>query len=137
MIHSTNAYNANPVDGIILQGRSLVFRQSVPRASVNYQGYSYHYEFLIHGGDLYACIHCAHHNPSVNLKGFFDSFFSTVIQPRLIKAGFPTVHTVPIPGLPPNSHVINIPCLKYGEEYGESNGNLMRQLITAIIRINP
>ncbi|MBK7171634.1 MAG: hypothetical protein IPH84_00065 [Bacteroidales bacterium] len=128
MLQSTNEYNLNPAHGITLGGTSAVFKQSSPIQSEKFPGSSYHYEFMLNGGNLYACLHCAHHSPHHNLSLLIRSLIPLIAK-RLAHNDIIGFDHVPITGLPPATHVVNILVRKYGAEYPAQNAEIMRHLI--------
>jgi hypothetical protein len=134
MILSTNEYNLNPAHGIILGGVAQNFRQSPATKSKHFPDHSYHYEFWIpEDEDLYACIHCTHNRPNINLSRLIFDLFP-LISKRLSRHGFEGIANVQLQGLAGvgnsiNSHVINVQCLSHGMNYREYNASLMWHMI--------
>lgn len=134
MIPSTDAYNEILVNEIRLDSDSQIYQRSPEINSINYPGYSYHYEFWLKGdGNLYACIHCTHQNPNINLVNRIKGLFRP-IKIRLESQEYKSVVNIPLNGLsgsasPINTYPINIKCRLHGAGYTTHNANLMRQII--------
>ncbi len=98
MIASTIAYNANPVNGILLKGNAQNYRQTKPQQSVQFPNNHYHYEILVHDNQLYICLHCNHKNTNPNLALLITAYFP-IISHHLTQNGYPGLANIPIQGL--------------------------------------